>query len=149
MAAGVIDSYNVIEAVSKAMGQLIEEAAARHDLTILEFRILDSLANGLTSTPTQCVRHLNVMPARISSSIDRLERHGYVHRKRGQPDRRIVLLDLSDEGRKLYSLAQRSLGAQWDMELSKAGASVKRAVELLVGPVAGSVNESTDFGAPA
>ncbi|MHA6130498.1 transcriptional regulator, SarA/Rot family [Pseudomonas fluorescens group sp. PF-1] len=134
MATHLIDVFNVLESVNKAMGDWIEKSIVSHNLAVLDFRILDSLAQGNAATMDQCARHLNIMPSKVSSSVERLEKVGYVQRRRDRPDRRMVFLQLSDEGLEIYELALNTLNEQWRNVLSNVGTDVKQMAALFAGP---------------
>jgi DNA-binding MarR family transcriptional regulator len=130
----LIDAFNVLESVNKAMGEWIEKSIASHNLTVLDFRILDSLAQGAVTTTSQCASHLNIMHSKISLSTEKLERAGFVQRRRDRPDRRMVALQLSDEGLEIYELALDALNEQWQNLLGSVGTDVMRMAALFAGP---------------
>ncbi|MDF9773208.1 transcriptional regulator, SarA/Rot family [Pseudomonas baetica] len=130
----LIDAFNVLESINKAMGDWIESSIVSHNLAVLDFRILDSLAQGNAATMDQCARHLNITPSKISLSVEKLEKVGYVQRRRDRPDRRMVFLQLSDEGLEIYELALSTLNERWRNVLSNVGTDVKRMAALFAGP---------------
>lgn len=129
----LIDTFNILESVNKAMGQWIEEAAASQNLTLLDFRILDSLAQGTALTTEQCSQHLNVISSKIARSIDKLEKSGFVQRRREKPDRRLVTLQLSDKGLESYEVALGSLIERWKSASNGVGAEVLKITALFEG----------------
>jgi DNA-binding MarR family transcriptional regulator len=130
----LIDAFNVLESVNKAMGEWMEESIASHNLTVLDFRILDGLAQGAVATTSQCSSHLNIMPSKISLSTEKLEKAGFVQRRRDRPDRRMVALQLSDEGLELYELALHALNERWQDLLGDVGTDVMQLAALFAGP---------------
>jgi DNA-binding MarR family transcriptional regulator len=133
VATHLIDVFNVLESINKMMGQWIEEVVASQNLTLIDFRILDSMAQGTALTMNQCSQHLNVMSSKVSLRIDKLEKLGFVQRRREKPDRRIVTLQLSDLGLEIYELAVGSLFEQWQNALNNVGADVLRITALFAG----------------
>jgi hypothetical protein len=121
----LIDAFNVLESVNKAMGEWMEESIASHNLTVLDFRILDGLAQGAVATTSQCSSHL---------STEKLEKAGFVQRRRDRPDRRMVALQLSDEGLELYELALHALNERWQDLLGDVGTDVMQLAALFAGP---------------
>jgi DNA-binding MarR family transcriptional regulator len=130
----LIDAFNMLESVNKAMGEWIEKSIASHNLTVLDFRILDILAQGAVATTSQCARHLNIMPSKISLSTEKLEKAGFVQRRRDRPDRRMVALQLSDEGLEIFELALGTLNERWQNVLSNVGSDVIQMAALFAGP---------------
>lgn len=133
MAAHLIDAYNAIDGINKVMGQWIEEVVASHNLSLIDFRILDSLAQGTAMNTEQCSQHLNITSSKIASSIDKLEKLGFVQRRREKPDRRVVMLDLSDQGLEIYEIALGSLFDQWQNSISNVGAEILKISEFFAG----------------
>jgi DNA-binding MarR family transcriptional regulator len=56
-------------------------------------------------SPTRLFKGLMLSSAGITSRLDRLEKRGYVKRNRHPSDRRGVLVELTDEGRKVLEEA--------------------------------------------
>jgi DNA-binding MarR family transcriptional regulator len=137
----LIDAFNVLESANKAMGDWIEKSIVSHNLAVLDFRILDSLAQGNAATMDQCARHLNIMPSKISLRVEKLEKIGYVQRRRDRPDRRMVLLQLSDEGLEIYGLALNTLNERWRNLLSNVGTDLKQMAALFAGPTLAPVGD--------
>jgi hypothetical protein len=52
---------------------------------------------------------IDIMPSRVSLIIEKLENFGCVQRRRDRPDRRLIVLQLSDEGLEVYELALKAL----------------------------------------
>lgn len=111
------------------MAQRLAYAGAKHKLGILEFRILHLLARSVASTAAQCSRHLNVMPSRVSLTIDKLEEAGYVRRRRDQPDRRLIILDVTAEGLATYQRVEESLSENGSVGKVSASADPVVAVQ--------------------
>jgi DNA-binding MarR family transcriptional regulator len=137
----LIAAFNVLDGVNKAMADWIEKAVAGHSLTALEFRALDGMANGAINSASRCSRYLNIMPTKASLIMEKLERCGYVQRRRDRPDRRLIVLQLTDEGLEAYELALKSLTEEWAGVLSNVGADVMQMIKLFTGPFITPVGE--------
>jgi DNA-binding MarR family transcriptional regulator len=129
-----ITAFNVLEGVNKAMAEWLEKVLSVHSMTDLEFRALDGLANGAINSASMCSKYLSIAPIRSSLVMEKLERRGYVQRRRERPDRRLVVLQLSDEGLEAYELALISLSEAWNDILSNVGSDVMNMVKLFTGP---------------
>lgn len=129
----LIDAFNILESANKTMGQWIEEAVASQNLTLMDFRILDSLAQGTALTTEQCSQQLNAMSSKVALSIDKLEKAGFVQRRREKLDRRKVMLQLTDQGLEIYELALDSLVMRWQNALSNVGADALQIPALFAG----------------
>lgn len=84
-------------------GQSIVQAADRellaHDLTHAQWLPLFKLFIGKCSTVATLARDLQLDPGGTTRALDRLEAKGLVKRVRSSDDRRVVNLELTDEGR--------------------------------------------------
>ncbi|WLH38260.1 MarR family transcriptional regulator [Pseudomonas sp. FP2196] len=133
MQTHLIDAFNVLESVNKTVDEWIEQVVASQNLSLTDFRILDSLAQGTALTTEQCSQHLNVMSSKVAFRVDKLEKLGFVHRRREKPDRRIVTLQLSDQGLEIYELALGALIERWQNASSNVGAEVLKITALFAG----------------
>lgn len=133
MSTHLIDAFNILESVNKSLGEWVGEAIAGQNLTLLDFRVLDSLAQGRVMTTEQCCKHLNAMPTKVSLRIDKLEKSGYLQRRREKPDRRRVSLQLTDKGLEVYELALGMLSEQWQKKLSSIGAEILQFTAVFAG----------------
>jgi DNA-binding MarR family transcriptional regulator len=70
-------------------------------LTAPQSGVLRCLAHNGAISSADLSRELYVTPSNITGIIDRLERKGLVQRVRKEDDRRVTLIQLTDEGRKL------------------------------------------------
>jgi DNA-binding MarR family transcriptional regulator len=76
-------------------------AWAAHELTFGQMRLLFLLATHGPSPVGRVAEWLGVGLPAASGIVDRVERHGFVARRHGQGDRRIVECYLTDKGREL------------------------------------------------
>lgn len=79
----------------------IEEKVLRDhgsDLSITEMHTIHAVGEGKPRTMTEISRDLNVTMGTLTTGIDKLIRKGYVVRKRTEEDKRIVLVELTDQG---------------------------------------------------
>jgi DNA-binding MarR family transcriptional regulator len=51
--------------------------------------------------PSQIARHIMVKSSTVTGIIDRLEQKGLVYRMRNSPDRRVITIQLTEEGKEL------------------------------------------------
>ncbi|WP_044748145.1 MarR family winged helix-turn-helix transcriptional regulator [Bacillus alveayuensis] len=71
------------------------------DITPVQFFILKIVEQSKRCTPSQLAGLLNVKPSAITTMINRLVKHEYVHRERDEQDRRVVFISLSEKGKKV------------------------------------------------
>ena len=90
---------------------IIEESSLRSsrfsDVTIKEMHTIDVIGEKKGATPTDVARALMVTLGTVTTSLNNLERKGYIERVRSTKDRRAVHLYLTKKGRLVYRLHQR------------------------------------------
>lgn len=90
---------------------VIEETSLRgsrfKDISIKEMHTIDVIGSKPDVTPTDVSRALMVTLGTVTTSLNNLERKGYVERVRSTRDRRVIHLYLTKKGRLVYRLHQR------------------------------------------
>jgi DNA-binding MarR family transcriptional regulator len=77
-------------------------------ISFSQFSILRAIGKFGPMPMGRLSEHMLVAPANITGLIDRLERKGYVERKRDTADRRLCMIELTDKGRRTYdAIAQQ------------------------------------------
>jgi len=106
-----MEPYQVTARVSRIglhIARRQEEAFGRLGLNRGEVGVLGALRFAGPKqqlSPTRLFRGLMLSSAGITSRLDRLERRGYVKRRRDPDDRRGVLVELTDAGREVLDRA--------------------------------------------
>jgi DNA-binding MarR family transcriptional regulator len=131
VASAFLEAYTAVDGAHKTMAKWFYNTIKGQQLSVDEFRILDVLANDLARTAVECSRQLNVAPGAISKLMDQLVKRGYVQRWRDQQDRRVVLLQISDEGLEVYDVALKALSIKWEDMVYDVGANVRTLSNLL------------------
>ncbi len=90
---------------------VIEESSLRgsqfKDVSIKEMHTIDVIGTMPNTTPSDISKELLVTLGTVTTSLNNLERKGYIERRRSSIDRRVVHLSLTKKGRLLYRLHKR------------------------------------------
>lgn len=86
-----------------ALLDAVERELAPLEITAAQFIILTHLANSMASSASEMCRGMQYDPGAMTRMIDRLEQKELVRRIAIPGDRRTVKLELTDEGRSVYS----------------------------------------------
>ncbi|HEM3694868.1 TPA: MarR family transcriptional regulator [Streptococcus suis] len=78
-----------------------------NDISIKEMHTIDEIGDKKEATPSDIARALMVTLGTVTTSLNNLERKGYIERVRSTKDRRVVHLYLTKKGRLVYRLHQR------------------------------------------
>jgi len=107
--------------IKRAMQSIVTEADKRllaHDLTHAQWMPLFKLWVGQCSTSAMLARDLQLDPGATTRALDRLEAKGLVRRLRSEQDRRVVNLELTDEGRKVAEVVPAVLAEVLNVHLA-------------------------------
>jgi len=90
---------------------VIEEVSLRgsrfKDISIKEMHTIDVIGKFSEATPSKVSKELMVTLGTVTTSLNNLERKGYVERIRSDQDRRVVYLHLTKKGRLVHRLHKR------------------------------------------
>ena len=99
MDQNVLDVIASLRELSSQLDHLDEAAAAHYGLNRTDMRALDILGREGPLAPTDLARRVGFTTGGITTVIDRLERAGYVARRREGYDRRRLLVEITDATR--------------------------------------------------
>ena len=88
-------NINLIEERASCSGEYKDVTA--HDMHVIEAIDMDGARN-----MTSVARSLGVTTGTLTIAVNSLVKKGYVQRVRSEEDRRVVLISLSEKGRKAY-----------------------------------------------
>ena len=90
---------------------VIEEVSLRgsrfKDISIKEMHTIDVIGKFPEATPSKVSKELIVTLGTVTTSLNNLERKGYIERVRSDQDRRVVYLHLTKKGRLVHRLHKR------------------------------------------
>lgn len=95
--------------ISRAIDLYSRQLAARVGLTGPQLVCLRHLAQAGTMTPSRLAREVHLSQATVTGIVDRLASGGWVERKRGEVDRRLVTIELTERARDLLATAPSAL----------------------------------------
>lgn len=89
----------------------IEEQAVKRgsfkDLTVNDMHVMEAIGIGFPQTMSTVAKSLMVTTGTLTIAVNGLVKKGYVDRVRSEEDRRVVLVSLTDKGRKAFRDHQR------------------------------------------
>jgi DNA-binding MarR family transcriptional regulator len=84
----------------------IEEHALKcdqfQDLSITEIHVIETIGLDSVRNMSSAARDLDITIGTLTIAINNLSRKGYVNRERSEEDRRIVLISLTEKGKKAF-----------------------------------------------
>ncbi len=91
----------VLRRIQRAQELNARALARRTGLSSAQMIVLQIAAEGMGCTPKEIARRTGVSQATITALLDKLEARGFVTRKRGEQDRRLIIVSATDVGRAL------------------------------------------------
>lgn len=89
----------------------IEEQAVKQgsfkDLTVNDMHVIEAIGVGLPQNMSTVAKSLMVTTGTLTISVNGLVKKDYVERVRSEEDRRVVLISLTDKGKKAFRDHQR------------------------------------------
>jgi DNA-binding MarR family transcriptional regulator len=112
----------------------VNEALARHGLTLGQFDILATLRRRPDDrlTPTQLMQSVMLSSGGMTNRLDRLEEAGWIRRQADPVDRRGVVVELTPAGRKLIDAATETRFAEARNSLPPLDGNEMREMKLLL-----------------
>lgn len=104
--------------VLSSLIQEVDRRLAPHDLTHAQWVPLYKLFRGECATMAELARDLQLDPAAVTRALDRLQAKGLVRRERSASDRRVVLIELTVEGRRVAPLVPEALAEVFNAHLA-------------------------------
>lgn len=101
------DLVDLCIALGKAMYRQADRFLSGYGLTLSQFEMLTVLSEEGAVPLNRLSERLCCACSNVTGLVDRLERDGLVKRERSQEDRRVILLDLTEKGRGLWSSVPR------------------------------------------
>ena len=74
------------------------------DVTMTEIHVIEAIRKCEPATMGNVSKRLMITMGTLTTSVNRLVEKGYVTRKRDESDRRVVLLDLTEKGQKVFEV---------------------------------------------
>ncbi len=91
--------------IFKAIQDYSHEVSSKFGITGPQLWALKTISQNESLSLRDLSERMYLHPSTITGVVDRLERKGYVTRKRDQVDRRVIYVQLTAEGRKLVKKA--------------------------------------------
>lgn len=91
----------------------IEERAIRteeyRDMTANDMHVIEAIGTGEPKNMTTVAKLLSVTTGTLTISMNSLVKKGYVQRVRSEEDRRVVLVSLTEKGKRAFDHTKRTM----------------------------------------
>jgi DNA-binding MarR family transcriptional regulator len=72
------------------------------DITLNDMHVIEAIGTGEAGTSSTVAKKLSVTMGTLTKAIDRLSKNDYVLRERSEEDKRLVLLSLTEKGKRAF-----------------------------------------------
>jgi len=127
----------LMQAVRRLRGR---EAQQRCAMSFAQYSLLRALSDGDLSSG-QLAATAGLTPAATTQMVDCLEREGVVERRRSGEDRRVVVLHLTDEGRRRHDAKHAEVEEQWRAALAGLDERELREAAQVIDRLTGMIDE--------
>ena len=122
--------------LAKGLEERIEQALGEVQLSVAKYGVLGHLVDAGHAIPlSELAARVNCVRSNVTQMVDRLEADGLVRRTLDPADRRVVLADLTDEGRRRHAAGAeriRVLEKQMEKTIGPADRkTIRRAMQAL------------------
>ena len=99
---GIVDR---IGGINRRIKRGMEATLAEFGLSLPDWQVLSKLRNSGPRTPGVLARYLELSSGAMTSRLDALERAGHIRRVPDPEDRRSVIVEITEDGRKAWEKA--------------------------------------------
>ena len=92
-----MEAQNEMRQLSTAIDGLDEKAALRFGINRTDLRCVDVLTSAGPQKPTELAAAVGLTTGGLSIALERLEKAGYIRRRRHEHDRRSVVVEATDK----------------------------------------------------
>ncbi|WP_090443451.1 MarR family winged helix-turn-helix transcriptional regulator [Duganella sp. CF458] len=122
----------LISRTQKAMEEELDTRLAPFDITAAQYVVLSTLHSGRATIAAQICKELSYSPGAMTRMLNRLEQKGMIQKAPAIDNRRIVHLELSDEGRRIFPSLLDASGIVIDQYFGNFSAQELQAFESLL-----------------
>jgi MarR family 2-MHQ and catechol resistance regulon transcriptional repressor len=97
-----IELWQSISAIYRTAVKRLNSRLSEDKISFSQFSMLRAIGKFGPMPMNKLGDHMLVAPANITGLVDRLERKGYVERRRDRNDRRLLKIELTERGRRIH-----------------------------------------------
>ncbi len=97
-----VELWQNVSAIYRTAVKRLNKRLSEDRISFSQFSILRAIGKFGPMPMSKLSEHMLVAPANITGLVDRMERKGYVKRRRDQKDRRLFKIELTEKGRQTY-----------------------------------------------
>jgi DNA-binding MarR family transcriptional regulator len=129
----------LMQAVRRLRGR---EAQQRCEMSFAQYTLMRALADAGDLSSGQLASAAGLTPAATTQMVDCLEREGVVERRRSGEDRRVVVLHLTQEGRRRLEVKHLDVENRWEAALQDLDEDAMRDAAAVLDRLARMLDES-------
>jgi MarR family 2-MHQ and catechol resistance regulon transcriptional repressor len=103
--ARALDTFIKLTRAMETLGSQLQKNLVEHELTLPQLGVLEALLHLGSMSQSELGRKLLRSNPNMTALLDTLERNGWIQRERSPEDRRVVVVSLTREGRRVIEKA--------------------------------------------
>jgi DNA-binding MarR family transcriptional regulator len=121
-AAANMELWQSIRTIYRAALKRLNARLAKERITFSQYSVLLALSRNGPMQMNRLSEHMLVAPANVTGLVDRMEKKGYVRRKRDSSDRRLFMIEQTETGTKVF----KSISGRFTQYAEGLGADLTR-----------------------
>lgn len=114
------------------------------DITANDMHVIEAIGIGRPQTSSSVAKRLSITMGTLTKAIDGLAKCAYVNRERSEEDKRLVLLSLTDKGKKAYYHHQKFHKDMIDAVIAQLDPEETQILTKSLGSLAGYLKDNKE-----
>ena len=111
-----------IRDIYRAALKRLNAKLSKEKITFSQYSVLLALSRNGPMQMNKLGEHMLVAPANVTGLVDRMERKGYVRRRRGERDRRLYVIEETEKGSRIF----KSISSRFRQYTGNLGSTLTR-----------------------
>ena len=118
-----IELWQSIRTIYRAVLNRLNARLRKERITFSQYSVLLALSRNGPMQMSKLGENMLVAPANVTGLVDRMEKKGYVRRRRGVKDRRLYVIESTEKGSRIF----RSISSRFMLYAGSLGSTLTRA----------------------
>ena len=97
-----LELWQSIRTIYRTVLKRLNERLGKERNTFSQYSVLLALSRNGPMQMNKLGEHMLVAPANVTGLVDRMEKKGYVRRRRDEKDRRLYIIEATEEGSRIF-----------------------------------------------
>ena len=117
-----IELWQSVRTIYRAVLKRLNARLRKERITFSQYSVLLALSRNGPMQMNKLGEHMLVAPANVTGLVDRMEKKGYVRRRRDENDRRLYVIEETEKGSRIFA----SISGRFKQYAGSLGSSLTR-----------------------